>query len=165
MSESIEIQYRLDRESYAKLIRKRLVRSRRFHVSLGLMTLALILISFGGNIFYVLLCLIVYCLAMGYRLWQMPLTWLKSAPYLTEEKTVRFTADRIFTETPSVKSEIGWTNYIAWCEDSDYLMLYLVPTGFCSAFPKSAFSEEQLQQFRDWAANQLPAWPKMISRQ
>lgn len=69
----------------------------------------------------------------------------------TDPKTVEFSPMRIVTTGPNWKSELPWTTFKGFSEDSTYFYLHLTDTGFASIIPKSAFTSESLQEFREYA--------------
>ena len=102
--------------------------------------------------------------ALCFRFWRAPAIWLRMNPHLSERKTLHISQERLGLTTSTVKSELPWTYFLCWRETSEYFMLDLTATGFCSIVPKAAMTPEQQQAFRTWAAAQLPAFPKRLKR-
>jgi hypothetical protein len=69
----------------------------------------------------------------------------------TDPKAVEFSPTRIVTTGPNWKSELPWTTFKGFSEDPTYFYLHLTDTGFASIIPKSAFTSESLQKFREYA--------------
>ncbi len=74
----------------------------------------------------------------------------------TDPKTVEFSPTRIVTTGPNWKTELPWTIFKGFSEDSTYFYLHLTDTGFASIIPKSAFTPESLQRFRQYATARRP---------
>jgi len=72
-------------------------------------------------------------------------------PQYTDPKTVEFTPTRITTTGPNWKSELPWTTFKGFSEDPTYFYLHLTDTGFASIIPKSAFTSDAQQKFREYA--------------
>ena len=69
----------------------------------------------------------------------------------TDPKTVEFSPTRIITTGPNWKSELPWTTFKGISEDPTYFYLHLTDTGFASMIPRSAFTSESQQKFREYA--------------
>jgi hypothetical protein len=164
MSESFEISYVVERKTYASEIRKRVFRSTRFRVTILLAILSGILFYLGGQ--SLLGFITIGAIGGGFVIsyWIAPTRWLATAPYLTTPRTLRLTPERIHLDTPEVKSEFPWTNYIAWHETPGFFMLDLTKEGYGTVIPKSALTSAQQDQFRTWAAAKIPKFPKSLKR-
>ncbi len=154
--ESFTVQFAIDARTYADIIRRRLWRSGRVITSLALTLLASVLFYFAKQP----LVAVVFPLAMAgvicFRVWCAPVRWLKTTGYLTEERNLKFTPDRLFFETASVKSEFPWTQFVGWSETRDFFTLDLTKSGYCSVIPKTAMTDDEQEQFREWAGANFP---------
>ena len=69
----------------------------------------------------------------------------------TDPRTVEFSPTRIITAGPNWKSELPWTMFRGFSEDHTYFYLHLNDSGFVSIIPKSAFTSDSEQRFREYA--------------
>jgi len=70
---------------------------------------------------------------------------------LTDPKTLEFGASQLVLTGPDWKSEMPWTRFRGFSEDATYFYLHLSDNGIASVIPKSAFSPDQQQRFRQYA--------------
>ncbi len=73
----------------------------------------------------------------------------------TDPKTVEFGASQVVVTGPNWKTEMPWTRFKRFSEDAEYFYLDLSDNGLGSVIPKSAFSVEQLEKFRQYAQAQI----------
>jgi YcxB-like protein len=69
----------------------------------------------------------------------------------TDPKTLEFGSSQLVLTGPDWKSEMPWSRFIGFSEDVAYFYLHLSDSGVASVIPKSAFSAEQQQLFRQYA--------------
>ncbi len=69
----------------------------------------------------------------------------------TDPKTLEFGSPQLVLTGPDWKSEMPWSRFIGFSEDAAYFYLHLSDSGVASVIPKSAFSAEQQQLFRQYA--------------
>jgi hypothetical protein len=70
---------------------------------------------------------------------------------LTDPKTLEFSAAQLVVTGPNWRTEMPWTRFLGFSEDITYFYLHLSDNGIASVIPKSAFSPEQQQRFRQYA--------------
>jgi hypothetical protein len=70
---------------------------------------------------------------------------------LTDSKTLEFSPAQVVVTGPNWKCELPWTMFLGFSEDATYFYLHLSDNGIASVIPKSAFSREQQQRFREYA--------------
>lgn len=70
---------------------------------------------------------------------------------LTDSKTLDFSSSGLVLTGPNWKTEMPWTRFKGFSEDATYFYLHLSANGIASVIPKSAFSVEQQQRFRQYA--------------
>jgi hypothetical protein len=70
---------------------------------------------------------------------------------LTDPKTLDFGSSQLVVTGPNWKSEMTWSRFKGFSEDATYFYLHLSDNGIASVIPKSAFSAEQQQIFRQYA--------------
>jgi len=69
----------------------------------------------------------------------------------TDPKTLEFSSSRLITTGPNWKSELPWTTFRGFSEDATYFYLHLSDNGIASVIPKSPFTPELEQKFREYA--------------
>lgn len=69
----------------------------------------------------------------------------------TDPKTLDFSSSQLVLTGPNWKTEMPWTRFIGFSEDATYFYLHLSNSGIASVIPKSSFSAEQQQLFRQYA--------------
>ena len=69
----------------------------------------------------------------------------------TDPKTLEFSSTRLVITGPNWKSELPWTTFRGFSEDATYFYLHLSDNGIASVIPKSAFTPELEQKFREYA--------------
>src|SRR6266852_3044612 len=76
-----------------------------------------------------------------------------SAPrsFQTGSKTLEFSSSRLITTGPNWKSELPWTTFRGFSVVATYFYHKLSDNGIASVLPKSAFTPESQQLFREYA--------------
>jgi hypothetical protein len=69
----------------------------------------------------------------------------------TDPKTLEFGSSQLVLTGPDWKTEMPWTRFKGFSEDVTYFYLHLSDNGIASVIPKSAFTSEQQQLFRQYA--------------
>ncbi len=69
----------------------------------------------------------------------------------TDPKTLEFSSTRLVITGPNWKSELSWTTFRGFSEDATYFYLHLSDNRIVSVIPKSAFTPESQQKFREYA--------------
>lgn|SRR5579862_257182 len=69
----------------------------------------------------------------------------------TDPKILDFSSSQLVLTGPNWKTEMPWTRFIGFSEDATYFYLHLSNSGIASVIPKSSFSAEQQQLFRQYA--------------
>jgi len=69
----------------------------------------------------------------------------------TDPKTLEFGPSGLIVTGPNYKSELPWSYFKAFSEDASYFYLHLGNVGVDSVIPKTAFSQDLQQQFRQHA--------------
>jgi hypothetical protein len=72
-------------------------------------------------------------------------------PQFTDPKTLTFGSEGILLVGPNYKSEMAWSMFRGFSEDTSYFYLHLTDTGFDSVLPKNAFTPSQQELFRKLA--------------
>jgi YcxB-like protein len=74
-------------------------------------------------------------------------------PQLTDQKMLEFSLSRVAFTGPDWKNEMTWKRFKAFSEDAEYFFLDLRHGSLAAIIPKSAFTPEQQQTFRQYAGN------------
>jgi YcxB-like protein len=74
---------------------------------------------------------------------------------MADSKTVDFSPSGLVATGPNWRNEMPWTRFKGFSEDGTYFYLHLSENGMASIVPKSAFTAEQAQTFRDYAKAQI----------
>jgi hypothetical protein len=69
----------------------------------------------------------------------------------TDPKTLEFSSSQLLLTGPDWKTEMPWSRFKGFSEDITYFYLHLSDNGIASVIPKSAFSSEQQEHFRQYA--------------
>jgi hypothetical protein len=69
----------------------------------------------------------------------------------TDPKTLEFCSSQLLLTGPDWKTEMPWRRFKGFSEDVTYFYLHLSDNGIASVIPKSAFTSEQQQLFRQYA--------------
>lgn len=69
----------------------------------------------------------------------------------TDPKALEFNEAKLNVTGPNWKSELPWTMFRGFSEDSEYFYMHLSDNGLDSVLPKGAFTSEQQQRFREIA--------------
>jgi len=69
----------------------------------------------------------------------------------TDPKTLEFSSSRLIVTGPDWKSELPWRTFKGFSEDPTYFYLHLSNNGLASVIPKSSFTSESQQKFREYA--------------
>jgi hypothetical protein len=70
---------------------------------------------------------------------------------LTDPRTLEFSPTQLVVAGPNWRTEMPWTRFRGFSEDAAYFYLHLSDNGIASVLPKSAFSAEQQERFREYA--------------
>lgn len=124
-------------------------------VSVGvLLVIAVLLLVGGGDRGYFSIFIFVFCALFPILLYQKLGRAVDSNSQLTDRKTVEFSPSRLLVIGPDWRSEMPWTKFRGFSEDADYFYLHLSEDGHASVIPKSAFTSEQQEKFRQYAKSQ-----------
>ncbi len=164
MQEPFDLTFEIDPATLAAVLRRRLFAGSRFLIMLALILALVVWLGFTAGVVFAMAFGSVLLILLGVRWWMAPGQWLRSQPHLCERRTIHVSSERLGLSTETVKSEVPWTYFLCWCETSEYFMLDLTRSGFCSVIPKSAMTRDQEETFREWAKSKLPAYPKRLKR-
>jgi hypothetical protein len=131
-----------------------LFRARRIRTSI-LFLVAAVLFYFAGpssEFRYLSYAMVGVVFIIPWALYRGIVRVINQSPQYTDPKTITFSSAGVVVVGPKYKSELAWSMFKAFSEDSTYFYLHLSDTGFDSVVPKSAFSAEQQEEFRSYAS-------------
>ena len=120
----------------------------------GALVVAASLLYFGlppGSGFYVFVGLLTALVLTPINLYRVLAKAIDGNTQYTDPKTLEFSSSRLVVIGPNWRSEVPWTRFHGFSEDEYYFYLHLSDNGLASVLPKSSFTAEQQQQFRQYA--------------
>lgn len=100
---------------------------------------------------YVGVVLVVVIVMMPFNVHRVLARAVDGNSQFTDSKILEFSPSQIVVTGPNWKTEQAWTRFKGFSEDDTYFYLHLSDNGLASVIPKSAFSSEQQQRFRQYA--------------
>lgn len=147
-----KVSYQVPRDVLIRILWRRMVLRRR------LMVLAVFILLFGvvclflwPNDLFVGLIFLLFLVFMPIALYRAIAKAVDNDRMWTDPKTLDFSSSQLVVTGPDWKTEMPWTRFKGFSEDSVYFYLHLSDNGIASVIPKSAFSAEQQQRFREYA--------------
>ncbi len=86
-----------------------------------------------------LVSILVFCLLLGVGVLVLPALVSRSQPKLREPYTLRFSEEGIHFRTTGIDSNLSWSLYSSWRQDSDFVYLFHGPRDV-TILPRRAFS-------------------------
>jgi hypothetical protein len=86
------------------------------------------------------------------NVYQLYAKTVDSEPQLTDQKTLEFGPSRLVVTGPDWKTEVTWRRFRGLSEDEEFFYLHLQRSQLPVMFPKSAFTPDQQERFREWAS-------------
>ncbi len=126
-------------------------RPRRLASMAALLVCGMFLLAFDRGSQSIGIFLFVLCVLLPIFLYRGLGRVVDGNSQLTDPKTVEFGQSRLVVVGPDWRSEMPWTRFHGFSEDADYFYLHLSKTGLASVIPKSSFTPEQRQKFREYA--------------
>lgn len=130
-------------------------RPRRLISTAVLLVLAIFFLVGGHGGEYFGIFLLFLGLFLPIRLYQGLRKMVHRNSQFTDPKTLEFSPSRLVVTGPDWRSELPWTKFHGFSEDAAYFYLHLSDSGFASVIPKSAFTFEQQEKFRQYAKSQF----------
>ena len=94
----------------------------------------------------------VFLLLAPINVYQLYAKSVDGEPQLTDQKTLEFSRSRLAFGGPDWRNEMSWTRFRRLSEDPEYFFLELRRSNLAVVIPKTAFTPEQQQSFREYAA-------------
>ena len=150
--DSSRITYQVPRDVLVRILWRRLMFRSRNHVILGLyIMLAVVCFIIGGGAEIAAYIFIGFAIANPIGIYGGVTKGVGDNPQITDPKTVDFSPSGLVTTGPNWKIEMPWTRFKGFSEDGSYFFLHVSESGTVSVVPKSAFTTEQQQKFREYA--------------
>ena len=147
-----KVSYQVPRDTLARIWwRRMMLRSRGLYYSAFLLPVSVWFLFLGAQNAYIGLLVLSFVVVMPILKYQALAKAVDNDRTLTDPKTLEFSASRLVVTGPDWKTEVPWTRYRGFSEDHSYFYLHLSDNGIASVIPKSAFSAEQQQRFRQYA--------------
>ena len=149
------VQFQVPRSEWLRVWRSRFVRHIRplRAAALTLLAAGLIIFAAPHSAIYVLIFAIGYIIITYSATFRAMGKALDHQPLFTAPKTVTFNAAGLAIATIDSKAEVPWSQFRKFSEDTTNF--YLHPPGadwMVSILPKAAFTEQQREEFRRYAA-------------
>lgn len=151
--ESSSITYQIPRNVLIRIWWRRMMfRPRLMILTSILIILGITCLILGNGSEIVGYFLIVFAIVAPFNIYRAVSKAIDDNSQWTDRKTLDFSPSRLVATGPSWKSELPWTHFKGFSEDDDYFYLHLSNNGLASVVPKSAFTSEQQQRFRQCAS-------------
>lgn len=128
-----------------------MLRPRRLIATVLLVALFIGGLLAGGGMEYVGWVALGALIMTPINLYRVLVRTVENNKQLIDPRTVEFNSTRLVVTGPDWKNEMAWTRFLGFSEDASYFYLHLSDNGLASVVPKSAFTPEQEQIFREYA--------------
>jgi len=142
---------------------KRLMSSPRTLIALSIWAvLAVGCLFLPGDLRFLAVFPAVFLLLAPINVYQLYAKSVDGEPQSTDQKTLEFSRSRLAFSGPDWRNEMAWTRFKRLAEGPEYFFLELRRSSLAVVIPKSAFTPEQQQAFREYAGfhyhqNQVPS--------
>jgi len=148
----ITLSYQLPRDVLVRTLWLRMLRTRRIAlIAIVFLLVAIGTIVTGGASWYLGYFALAYLVFMPFSLWRSIARAIDNNPHQTDRKTATFTSRRIIISGTDWRTELPWSAFNGFSEDSRFLYFHTPPAGWASLVPKSALSADQQEALRDLA--------------
>jgi len=150
--ETLKISYQMPRNVLIRIWWRRMIlRPRIIGAMTALLAVATFCFVIRGRMEYAGFILLLFVV-------MTPISWhrvlakaVDANSQFTDPKSLEFSSSRLVTTGPNWKSELPWTTFRGFSEDATYFYLPLSDNGIASVIPKSAFTPDSQQKFREYA--------------
>jgi hypothetical protein len=155
--ETQRVTYQIPRDVLVRIWwRRMLFRRRRLFFMAFLIAFSVACFIMRGGIEYAGIIFAVFLVMMPISLYRVLAKAADSDRVWTDPKTLEFSPSQVVITGPNWKTEMPWTRFKRFSEDATYFYLDLSENALGSVIPKSAFSIEQQERFRQYARTQIP---------
>ena len=150
------ISYQVQRDVLIRIWwRRMMLRPRRLLISAIILLVGISLFFLYPDDVFVGLIFLLFLIFMPIAQYRVIAKAVDNDRMLTDPKTLEFSPTQLVVTGPNWKSELPWTRFLGFSEDAAYFYLHLSDNGIASVIPKSAFSAEQQQRFREYAQTRI----------
>jgi len=152
----VKVSYQIPRDVLIRTWwRRMMIRPRRlfFIAFLALFSVACFFVR--GGMEYAGIVFVVFLVMMPINLYCVLAKAVDGDRVWTDPKTVEFSPAQILVIGPNWKTEMPWTRFKRFSEDSMYFYFDISHNGLGSVVPKSALSEQQQEILRRYARTQI----------
>lgn len=111
--------------------------------------------SLRGGLEYAGIVLLTFLVMMPISLYRVLIRTVDGNSQFTDPRTLEFSPSHLVITGPDWKAEMPWTQFNGFSEDDSWFYLHIAGNGLASVIPKSAFSSEQQQAFREYGQSVL----------
>ena len=144
--ESLSLSFSYQPGEYARALRRvqisrlRAVRDAVITASvLGLAAFLRISDGYSWVVGLMLVSILLFGLLLGFGVFVLPVLASRSQPKLREPYTLRFSDEGVHFRTTGIDSNLSWSLYSSWRQDSDFVYLFYGPRDV-TILPRRAFS-------------------------
>ena len=144
--ESLSLSFSYHPGEYARALRRvqisKLRAVRDAVIAASVLGLAAFLWLFNGYSWVVgvmLVSILFFCLLLGFGVFAVPVLVSRSQPKLREPYNLRFSDEGVHFRTTGIDSNLSWSLYSSWRQDSDFVYLFHGPRDV-TILPRRAFS-------------------------
>ena len=146
------VRYQVPRDVLTRVLwRRMMLRPRRLIFSAVILLIGISFLFIWRDDMFVGLIFLLFLVFMPIAQYRTIAKAVGSDRTWTDPKTLEFGSSKLVLTGPDWKSEMPWTRFIGFSEDTTYFYLHLSDSGVASVIPKSVFSSEQQQVFRQYA--------------
>ena len=144
--ESLSLSFSYQPGEYARALRRvqitklRAVRDAVITASvLGLAAFLWLSYGYSWVVGLMLVSILFFCLLLGFGVFVVPALVSRSHPKLREPYSLRFSDEGVHFRTTGIDSNLSWSLYSSWRQDSDFVYLFHGPRDV-TILPRRAFS-------------------------
>jgi len=146
------ISYQIPRDVLIRLLyRRTFFRPRRFRSVILFLAAAALFYIAGPEYRYLTYIFVGVIFILPWAWHRAVVRTIDQTPWYADQKTVTFSPAGLTAVGHNYTSELAWTYFKAFSEDTSYFYLHLSNTGFDSVLPKAVFTAQQQEEFRRYA--------------
>jgi hypothetical protein len=149
--ESLSLSFSYQPGEYARALRRvqisKLSAVRDAVIAVSVLGLAAFLWLSNGYSWVVgvmLVSILLFCLLLGFGVFVVPALVSRSQPKLREPYNLRFSDEGVHFRTTGIDSNLSWSLYSSWRQDSDFVYLFHGPRDV-TILPRRAFSNAMMR--------------------
>ena len=151
-TDSSTVTYQVPRDALIRVWWRRvMLQPQRLIVIALLAVLIIACFSLRNGLEYAGIVLLTFLIMMPISLYRVLVRTVDGNPQFTDIRTLEFSPSRLVITGPDWKAEMPWTQFKGFSEDETWFYLDIAGNGLASVIPKSAFTSEQQEKFREYA--------------